>query len=339
VHVTIFGTGYVGLVTGTCFADVGNDVLCVDVDAGRIDRLNAGEVPIFEPGLAEMVARNRRAGRLRFTTDAKEAVGYGEAIFVAVGTPPLPDGSSDLRYVDAVATTVGRYVERPVVVVNKSTVPVGTADRVRGIIEGSSASGASWSRSTSSPTPSPEGGGGDRRLHEAGPDRGRRVVGPRDRRHAGALPPVQPEPRPDAGDGRPLGRVHQVRRERDAGDQDQLHERAGQYRRAGRGGHRERPDRDRLGPPDRLLLHLPRLRVRRLLLPEGRPLAGADRGGRGYDAQLLRAVEDVNDRQKQVLFGKVERYFHGELAGKTIAVWGSPSSRTRTTCGTPRAGR
>ncbi len=136
MHVTIFGTGYVGLVTGTCFADVGNDVLGIDVDASRIDRLNGGEVPIFEPGLAEMVARNRRAGRLRFTTDAAEGVATGEAIFIAVGTPPLPDGSSDLRYVDAVATTVGRYVTQDVVVVNKSTVPVGTADRVRGIVQG-----------------------------------------------------------------------------------------------------------------------------------------------------------------------------------------------------------
>ena len=135
MHVTIFGTGYVGLVTGTCFAEVGNDVLCVDVNQDRIDRLNAGEVPIFEPGLSEMVGRNRRADRLHFTTSGAEGVAFAEVIFIAVGTPPLPDGSSDLRYVDSVATTIGEHIDRPVVVVNKSTVPVGTADRVKGIID------------------------------------------------------------------------------------------------------------------------------------------------------------------------------------------------------------
>ncbi|HQY30743.1 MAG TPA: UDP-glucose 6-dehydrogenase, partial [Thermomicrobiales bacterium] len=98
MHVTIFGTGYVGLVTGTCFAEVGNDVLCVDVNQARIDGLNAGVVPIFEPGLEEMVLRNSRAGRLRFTTSAEEAVAHGNTFFIAVGTPPLPDGSSNLEY-------------------------------------------------------------------------------------------------------------------------------------------------------------------------------------------------------------------------------------------------
>src|SRR3954471_22220319 len=91
VHISIFGSGYVGLVTGTCFADVGNDVLCVDIDRERIDRLNAGEVPIYEPGLTEMIGRNRRVGRLQFTTDAAAAVRFGEVIFIAVGTPPLED--------------------------------------------------------------------------------------------------------------------------------------------------------------------------------------------------------------------------------------------------------
>jgi UDPglucose 6-dehydrogenase len=134
VHVTIFGTGYVGLVTGACFAEVGNDVLCVDINAERIEGLNNGIVPIFEPGLEEMVLRNRRAGRLQFTTDGASAVNYGHVIFIAVGTPPLPDGSSDLQYVDSVARTIGQFVTEPKVVVDKSTVPVGTADRVRLLI-------------------------------------------------------------------------------------------------------------------------------------------------------------------------------------------------------------
>ncbi|MFN7550405.1 MAG: UDP-glucose dehydrogenase family protein [Pseudomonadota bacterium] len=131
MQVTIFGTGYVGLVTGTCLAEVGNDVVCVDIDASKIERLDRGEVPIFEPGLDDLVAANRAAGRLRFTTDAAAAVAHGRIVFIAVGTPPDEDGSADLSHVLAVAHTIGRHLSRHTVVVNKSTVPVGTADKVR----------------------------------------------------------------------------------------------------------------------------------------------------------------------------------------------------------------
>ena len=130
MHVAIFGTGYVGLVTGTCLAEVGNDVVCVDVDRAKIDGLNAGRIPIFEPGLEEMVASNHRAGRLRFTTDAADAIAHAQIVFIAVGTPPDEDGSADLSHVLAVARTIGRHLTQYVAVVNKSTVPVGTADRV-----------------------------------------------------------------------------------------------------------------------------------------------------------------------------------------------------------------
>ncbi|MCC6594697.1 MAG: UDP-glucose/GDP-mannose dehydrogenase family protein, partial [Xanthomonadales bacterium] len=136
MKVAIFGTGYVGLVTGACLAEVGNEVVCVDVDAAKIERLNRGEIPIYEPGLEDLVSRNREAGSLRFTTDAQRAVAHGEVIFVAVGTPPDEDGSADLRYVLAVARTIGEHLQRYAVVVNKSTVPVGTADRVRAAIAG-----------------------------------------------------------------------------------------------------------------------------------------------------------------------------------------------------------
>lgn len=131
MRVAIFGTGYVGLVTGTCLAEVGHDVVCVDVDAAKIDGLNQGVVPIYEPGLEPMVRANHAAGRLRFTTDAATAVAHGEVLFIAVGTPPDEDGSADLQYVLAVARTIGTHLARPVVVVDKSTVPVGTADKVR----------------------------------------------------------------------------------------------------------------------------------------------------------------------------------------------------------------
>jgi len=125
------GTGYVGLVTGACFAEVGNDVMCLDLDERKIAVLNEGGVPIYEPGLQDMVKRNREAGRLHFTTDVAKAVEFGEIQFIAVGTPPDEDGSADLRHVVAAARNIGRNMTGYRLVVDKSTVPVGTADKVR----------------------------------------------------------------------------------------------------------------------------------------------------------------------------------------------------------------
>ncbi len=134
MRVTIFGTGYVGLVTGTCLAEVGNDVVCVDVDAGKIARLERGEIPIYEPGLEPLVKANHKSGRLKFTTDAQTAMVNAQVVFIAVGTPPDEDGSADLTHVLEVARTIGRTLTKAAVVVNKSTVPVGTADSVRAAI-------------------------------------------------------------------------------------------------------------------------------------------------------------------------------------------------------------
>ena len=134
MRVCIFGTGYVGLVTGTCLAEVGHDVVCVDIDQAKVDGLNRGIIPIYEPGLEPMVKANHAAGRLRFTTDAGSGIAHGDVLFIAVGTPPDEDGSADLQYVLAVARTIGRHLARPAVVVDKSTVPVGTADKVRAAI-------------------------------------------------------------------------------------------------------------------------------------------------------------------------------------------------------------
>ena len=131
MRIGIFGTGYVGLVTGTCLAEVGHEVLCIDVDAAKVDGLNRGMVPIYEPGLEPMVRANHGAGRLRFSTDAAAAVAHGEILFIAVGTPPDEDGSADLQYVLSVARTIGEHLATPAVIVDKSTVPVGTADKVR----------------------------------------------------------------------------------------------------------------------------------------------------------------------------------------------------------------
>jgi UDPglucose 6-dehydrogenase len=131
MRISVFGSGYVGLVTGACLADVGNDVLCIDVDEVKVARLQAGEVPIHEPGLDALIARNAKAGRLRFSVGAAEGVAHGQAIMIAVGTPPDEDGSADLSHVLAVARSIGRHLTDYRVVIDKSTVPVGTADRVR----------------------------------------------------------------------------------------------------------------------------------------------------------------------------------------------------------------
>ncbi|PJK06113.1 UDP-glucose 6-dehydrogenase [Lysobacteraceae bacterium NML91-0268] len=134
MRITIFGTGYVGLVTGTCLAEVGHQVTCVDVDRVKIDGLAQGIIPIYEPGLEGMVRANHAAGRLHFSHDAASAVDAADVLFIAVGTPPDEDGSADLQYVLAVARSIGQHMQRPALVVNKSTVPVGTADQVRATI-------------------------------------------------------------------------------------------------------------------------------------------------------------------------------------------------------------
>ncbi len=131
MKITVIGTGYVGLVSGTCLAEVGNEVLCLDVDPAKIKTLEDGGIPIHEPGLLEMVRRNVAAGRLKFTTDIPKAVAFGDVQFIAVGTPPDEDGSADLQYVVAAARSIGKYMTDYKVVVDKSTVPVGTADKVK----------------------------------------------------------------------------------------------------------------------------------------------------------------------------------------------------------------
>jgi len=131
MKITVFGTGYVGLVQGTVLAEVGHDVLCIDVDAAKVAGLKEGRIPIYEPGLEDMVKKNHAEGRLNFTTDAAEGVAHGRIQFIAVGTPPDEDGSADLQYVLNVAGTIARHMDEPKVVITKSTVPVGTADKVR----------------------------------------------------------------------------------------------------------------------------------------------------------------------------------------------------------------
>ncbi|PYO59337.1 MAG: UDP-glucose 6-dehydrogenase, partial [Gemmatimonadetes bacterium] len=131
MKVAVVGTGYVGLVVGACLAETGNDVVCADVDAAKIDGLRQNRLPIYEPGLQPLVERNQRGGRLRFTTDVGGAVERSDVIFIAVGTPPDEDGSADLQHVLDVARTIGQRMRAPKIVITKSTVPVGTAEKVR----------------------------------------------------------------------------------------------------------------------------------------------------------------------------------------------------------------
>src|SRR5688500_16564671 len=134
MHIAVIGTGYVGLVTGACFAEFGVDVTCVDVDKEKIERLLNGVMPIYEPGLEQLVAKNSQAGRLRFTTDVRQAVEQALVIFLAVGTPPKPEGSPDLSFVEAAASSIADYMNGYKVVVTKSTVPIGTGERIRELI-------------------------------------------------------------------------------------------------------------------------------------------------------------------------------------------------------------
>jgi UDPglucose 6-dehydrogenase len=135
VDIAVIGTGYVGLVTGAGLADFGNDVICCDIDPKKIDALNAGQIPIYEPGLDNIVSRNADSGRLRFTTDLPDAIRRSRAIFIAVGTPPKPDGSADLRYVEEVARTIAQHMNGPKLVITKSTVPIGTGRIIERILD------------------------------------------------------------------------------------------------------------------------------------------------------------------------------------------------------------
>ncbi|KKL11167.1 hypothetical protein LCGC14_2548540, partial [marine sediment metagenome] len=135
MKVAVVGTGYVGLVTGTCFAETGLDIVCLDIDKKKIQNLKEGIIPIYEPGLDRLIERNTADNRLKFTTNYKEAIEGSDAVFIAVGTPPGEDGGADLKYVLQVASEIGRLIKDYVVVVTKSTVPIGTAEKVRKAVQ------------------------------------------------------------------------------------------------------------------------------------------------------------------------------------------------------------
>jgi UDPglucose 6-dehydrogenase len=322
MKVSIFGTGYVGLVTGACLAEMGNHVVCVDVDAGKVERLQRGEIPIFEPGLDAIVQRNRAAGRLDFTTDAAIAIAHAEVIFLAVGTPPDEDGSADLRYVLAVADTIGALLERTAVIVNKSTVPVGTADRVRATI----AAGLAARKVNvafdvvSNPEFLKEGAAvedclrPDRIIVGTGSERAvavlRRLYAPFNRNHERMV----------VMDERSAELTKYAANAMLATKISFMNEIANIAERVGADVELVRQG---IGADPRIGYHFiyPGTGYGGSCFPKDVKALEHTARSHGYTAQLLEAVEAVNGRQKNKLFELMQRHF-GDLRGRTIAVWG-----------------
>ena len=323
MNVTIYGSGYVGLVTGACLADVGNDVLCVDIDAEKIANLQRGKVPIFEPGLEAMVRANAEAGRLRFTTDAKAGVAHGLFQFIAVGTPPDEDGSADLRHVLAVAQTVGEKLEEYRIVVDKSTVPVGTADKVRDkIAEVLKARGKNVEFDVvSNPEFLKEGAAIDDFMK---PDR--IIVGTDNPRTAELLralyaPFNRNHDRLIAMDIRSAELTKYAANAILATKISFMNELANLAERLGADIEKVRIG---IGSDPRIGYHFiyPGAGYGGSCFPKDVTALERTARDNGYRAELLQAVESVNNRQKQVMAEKVRRYFNGDLRGKTIALWG-----------------
>jgi UDPglucose 6-dehydrogenase len=323
VKITMIGTGYVGLVSGACFAEVGNDVLCYDVDARKIATLDGGEVPIHEPGLPELVARNRAAGRLRFTTDPAESVAHGVAQFIAVGTPPDEDGAADLRHVVAAARTIGRHMTGERLVVDKSTVPVGTADAVReAIAEEVAARGASVPYTVvSNPEFLKEGAAVEDFMR---PDR--IVIGADDAEATRLMrllyaPFQRNHERLIVMDVRSAELTKYAANAMLATRISFMNELANLAERLGADIEQVRRG---IGADSRIGFHFlyPGLGYGGSCFPKDVRAIARTAAGVGIDLRLLAAVERVNEAQKQVLVGKIVRRFGERLAGRRFAVWG-----------------
>jgi UDPglucose 6-dehydrogenase len=323
MRITIFGTGYVGLVTGTCLAEVGNDVICVDVDADKIARLERGEVPIFEPGLDALVRDNHAAGRLRFSTDAAAAIAHGRVIFIAVGTPPDEDGSADLSHVLAVADTIGRTLASYAVVVNKSTVPVGTADRVRATIADTLAA-----RGVEVPfdvVSNPEFlKEGDAVKDCLRPDR--IIIGSDSARAVDQLrtlyaPFNRNHERIVLMDVRSAELTKYAANAMLATKISFMNEMANIAERVGADIEQVRLG---IGADPRIGYHFiyPGAGYGGSCFPKDVKALEHTARSHGYDARVLAAVEGTNAVQKRKLHELLERHFDGDLAGRTIAVWG-----------------
>lgn len=323
MRISVFGSGYVGLVSGACLADVGHEVLCMDVDPERIATLRAGEVPIHEPGLDGLIRQNAEAGRLRFTTDTEEAVQFGSLLFIAVGTPPDEDGSADLQYVLAVAESIGRYMQDYKVVIDKSTVPVGTADKVRATVQAAlDARGIRLDFDVcSNPEFLKEGaaiedftrgprivvGTDSERVREAM----RECYAPYNRNHdklmfmsvrAAELTKYAA----NAMLATKISFMNEMANLAERLDVDIEEVRRG------------------IGSDPRIGYHFiyPGCGYGGSCFPKDVQALCRTARQVDYPAQLLEAVEEVNNRQKGTLFAKLNQALDGQLAGKTIALWG-----------------
>ncbi len=323
MKVTVIGTGYVGLVSGACFADLGNDVLCLDIDARKVAQLRAGGIPIHEPGLEAIVKRNVAAGRLTFTTDPQQAAAFGRVQFLAVGTPPGEDGSADLKYVIAAARSIGRYLDGYRVIVDKSTVPVGTADLVREAIAGELAQrGVSHPFSVvSNPEFLKEGAAVEDFMR---PDRV--VLGVDDERALRIMrelyAPVQRNhERLIVMDVRSAELTKYAANAMLATRISFMNELANLAERLGADIEQVRKG---IGSDPRIGYHFlyPGVGFGGSCFPKDvRALRHTARQC-GMDLAILEAVHDVNERQKQVLVDKVVARFGESLAGRRFALWG-----------------
>ncbi len=323
MNLTIFGSGYVGLVTGACMADAGNDVLCVDIDAAKIQALLAGEIPIHEPGLGELVRRNAAAGRLRFTTDIAAGVGHGRVQLIAVGTPPDADGSADLQYVLAVARSIAEHMDDYKVIVDKSTVPVGTAARVRQQVEETLAErGVELAFDVvANPEFLKEGAAigdfmkPDRIIIGADSDRAVRAMKqlyePFSRNHDKLvfMDIASAELTKYAANAMLATKISFMN------ELSNIAERYGADIEKVRIG---------IGSDPRIGYEFiyPGCGYGGSCFPKDVAALAHSAGVVEYDAELIRAVEAVNRRQKQVLFRKISEHFGADLSGRSIALWG-----------------
>ena len=323
MRLTIFGSGYVGLVTGACMAETGNHVVCVDIDEQKTERLKAGDVPIYEPGLNAYIERNMEAGRLTFTTDVEEGVDHGLFQFIAVGTPPDEDGSADLQHVLAVARSIGKYMKDYRIVVDKSTVPVGTADKVAAALQETlDERGESLEFDVvSNPEFLKEGAAINDFMK---PDR--IVVGTDNPRTAELLralyePFNRNHDRLIAMDIRSAELTKYAANAMLATKISFMNELSNVAERVGADIEAVRIG---IGSDPRIGYQFiyPGAGYGGSCFPKDVRALSRSAKAAGYEAQLLDSVEAVNFEQKRKLFEKISHYYDGKLAGKTIALWG-----------------